>query len=115
MRLYAAETSLKNRKFKQAIEQYEWLARKQPDHVMTLNNLAWAYQQAKDPRALETIERAYKLKPDNAAVADTFGWILVEQGNTRRGIEMLQRAVVTAPGSTDYRFRLAQAFAKAGD
>ena len=90
-------------------------AQKQPDNVLVLNNLAWAYQQVKDPRALETAERAYKLKPDNAAVADTLGWMLVEQGNTTRGLELLQKAVAAAPKALEIRYHLAQAWVKSGD
>ena len=53
---------------KNAIEQYEWLlSRAARQRARSLNNLAWAYQQIKDKRALETAERAYKLKPDNPA------------------------------------------------
>ena len=67
------------------------------------------------PRALQTAEHAYKLKPDNAAVADTLGWMLVEQGNTKRGIEVLQKAVAAAPKAFEIRYHLAQALAKSGD
>jgi putative PEP-CTERM system TPR-repeat lipoprotein len=115
VRMYAAEASLKSAKFKSAIEQYEWLQQKQADNVVVLNNLAWAYHKVKDPRALETIERAYKLSPDNAAVADTLGWILVEQGNTKRGLELLQKALTAAPKAPEIRYHLAQAWLKAGD
>ena len=115
VRMYAAEASLKSHKFKEAIEQYEWLRQKQPDNVLVLNNLAWVYHEVKDPRALETAERAYKLKPDSPAVADTLGWILVEQGNTKRGLELLQKAVTAAPKAPEIRYHLAQAWLKAGD
>ena len=115
VRIYSAEASLKSGQYQNAIEQYEWLLRKQPDNVLALNNLAWAYQQVKDPRALQTAEHAYKLKPDNAAIADTLGWMLVEQGNTKRGIEVLQKAVDAAPNAFDIRYHLAQALAKSGD
>ncbi|HEV2007590.1 MAG TPA: XrtA/PEP-CTERM system TPR-repeat protein PrsT, partial [Burkholderiales bacterium] len=115
VRIYAAEASLKGGNYQNAIEQYEWLLRKQPENLLLLNNLAWAYQQVKDPRALQTVEHAYKLKPDNAAIADTLGWMLVEQGNTKRGIEVLQKAVDTAPNAFDIRYHLAQALAKSGD
>jgi putative PEP-CTERM system TPR-repeat lipoprotein len=114
-RLYIAEAGLKSGKYQDAIEQYEWLLRKLPNDVRALNNLAWAYHQVKDPRALQTAERAYTLKPDNAAVADTLGWILVEQANTKRGIEVLQKAVEAAPNMLEVRFHLAQALAKSGD
>lgn len=115
VRLYAADSSLNSGEYKDAIEQLEWLLRKQPDNIIALNNLAWAYHQAKDPRASETAERAYKLKPDNADVTDTLGWILSEQGNLSRGIELLQKAVASAPGAPVIRFHLAQALVKSGD
>jgi putative PEP-CTERM system TPR-repeat lipoprotein len=114
-RLYAADAGLKTGKYRGAIEHYEWLLQKQPDNIVVLNNLAWAYQQTKDARALPTAERAYKLKPDNPAVADTLGWILVEQGNTTRGVELLQKAVDAAPKALSIRFHLAQGLLKAGD
>ena len=114
-RLYFAEVNLKNTKFKEAIQQYEWLQQKRPDDVVVLNNLAWAYHQVKDPRALETAERAYKVKSDSPATADTLGWILVEQGNTKRGLELLQKAVTAAPKAPEIRYHLAQAWLKAGD
>ena len=115
VRAYAGESGIRRGKFKDAIVHYEWLQKMQPDNLLVLNNLAWAYQQVKDPRALETAERAYKLNPDNAAIADTLGWMLVEQGNTTRGVDLLQKAVAAAPKSPEIRYHLAQAWAKAGD
>ena len=114
-RAYAAESAIKRGKYGDAIAHYEWLQKKQPDSLLVLNNLAWAYQQVKDPRALETAERAYKLKPDNAAIADTLGWMLVEQGNAARGVEILQKAVAAAPAAQEIRFHLAQAWMKLSD
>ena len=114
-RAYAGESGIRRGKFKDAIVNYEWLQKTQPDNLLVLNNLAWAYQQVKDPRALETAERAYKLKPDNAAVADTLGWMLVEQGNAARGVELLQKAAAAAPDAKEIRFHLAQGLFKAGD
>ena len=115
VRNYAAEANLRTGNYQYAIEQYEWLSKKQPGNVMVLNNLANAYYQTKDARALETAERAYKLGPDDVAVADTLGWMLVEQGNTKRGIELLQKAVAAAPKATEPRYHLAKAFVKVGD
>jgi putative PEP-CTERM system TPR-repeat lipoprotein len=115
VRLYAADVSLRDGNNKRAIEQYEFVLRKQPDNVLVLNNLAWAYQQAKDSRALEMAERAYKLKPDSPDVTDTLGWMLSEQGNTSRGVELLQKAVAAAPGAQAIRFHLAQTYLKTGD
>jgi len=115
VRLYAADAMLKTGKYANAIGQYELLLVKQPENVQVLNNLAWAYQQVKDPRALQTAEHAYKVMPERAEVADTLGWMLVEQGNTKRGIEVLQKAVAAAPDALMIRYHLAQGLAKSGD
>jgi len=115
IRIVVAEMSLNGNRYPIAVEHYEWLLRKHPENVMFLNNLAMAYHHVKDIRALETAERAHKLQPDNAAIADTLGWILVEQGNPKRGLELLQRAVAAAPKNPEIRYHLAQALVKIGD
>jgi putative PEP-CTERM system TPR-repeat lipoprotein len=114
-RLYSAAVSLKMGNYNNSIEQYEWLRQKNPDNIVVLNNLSWAYHQVKDARALPTAERAYKLKPDNPAVVDTLGTILMEQGHTERGLKLLQKAVADAPNSLTIRFHLAQAWLKVGE
>jgi len=111
----SAETSLTSGKLNEAIEQYEALQQRQPDNYAVANNLAWAYFQVKDPRALAAAERAYRLKPESPDVLDTLGWIFVEQGDTGRGIDLLQAAVKAAPAVPSFRFHLAQAWLKAGD
>ena len=46
---------------------------------------------------------------------DTLGWILVEQGNTTRGLPLLEKAVSLAPEAADIRYHLAAGRAKSGD
>ena len=82
---------------------------------MALNNLAWIYQQEKDPRALEYAEKANQLAPDNPATLDTLGWILIEQGNTSRGLPLLQKANSLAPDAPDIHYHLILGLVKAGD
>jgi len=115
IRMYAAHSYLKTGEFRKSVEQYEWLRQRKPDDIVVLNNLAWAYQQIKDGRAVETAERAYKLQPDSPIVTDTLGWILVELGETKRGIDLLQKALSAAPKSQEIRYHLSQAWLKAGD
>jgi len=114
-RLYHAESYLARKQNKAAIAQYEILLKAQPDNVLVLNNLAALYQQEKDPRALATAERAYKLKPEVAAVADTLGWILVEQGQAARAVGLLRKAAESAPKSGEIGYHYAVALAKNGD
>jgi predicted Zn-dependent protease len=73
------------------------------------------YYQEKDPRALEVAEQVYKQQPNAAAIADTFGWILLEQGKTARGVEILQKAAELAPENPEISYHYAVALAKSGD
>jgi len=112
---YIAQSNLEAKQYKLAIVQFEAISKQEPDNAVALNNLAWAYQQEKDVRALPTAERAFKLAGANAGVLDTLGWILVEQGNMTRGVPLLQQAVSAAPASSEIRYHLALALNKSGD
>jgi putative PEP-CTERM system TPR-repeat lipoprotein len=113
--LYWAEELAKRGKTKQAIEQYLSVLDKDPRNVVALNNLANIYQQESDPRALNVAEEAFKLSPESPAIVDTLGWILVGQGQTTRGLELLQKAAGKAPNNAEIQYHLAVALAKAGD
>jgi putative PEP-CTERM system TPR-repeat lipoprotein len=114
-RNYFAGTYLAKKQNKEAIEQYEIILRQEPKYVPALNNLAWLYQQEKNPRALEYAEKANQLTPDNPAILDTMGWILVEQGNTSRGLPLLQKASSLAPKSAEIQYHLVLGLVKSGD
>lgn len=113
--MYLAEGQLQAKQFKPAIANFEAVLKKSPNNVLALNNLAWAYQQDKDPRALATAEQALKLAPESPAVMDTLGWILVEKGDLKRGIPVLEQASSRAPEANDIRYHLAFGLNKAGD
>jgi Flp pilus assembly protein TadD len=72
-------------------------------------------QQNKDPQALEYAEKANRLAADNPAVLDTLGSILIEQGNTARGLPLLRKAVSLAPDMPDIRYHLALGLIKVND
>ena len=79
-----------------------------------LNNLAWVSGEMKDPKALEYAERADKLAPNTPSILDTYGVLLLEKGDTARGLAMLQKAVAAAPDEANIRFNLARALIKDG-
>jgi tetratricopeptide (TPR) repeat protein len=112
---YVALENLKGGRNKLAIEQYQSLLKRDPKNAFAMNNLANLYLREKDPRALDTAEQAYKLLPDSPVIADTLGWILVEQGTTRRGLELLQMAGTKDPKNTEVQYHLAAALAKSGE
>lgn len=113
--MYVAERSLAKGQYKQAAAQFEVAARATPNNPIVLNNLAWTYQQLKDPRALETAEAAYRLSSDNPAVMDTLAMILAERGDYKRGLPLLQKAVGMVPQSGDLRLHLAEVLIKSGN
>lgn len=113
--MYVAETSIAKKQYKVAAQQLQAILKETPKNAAALNNLAWAYQQDKDPRALATAEQAYQLAPDSPAVMDTLGWLLVEQGNSARGLPLLQKAGALAPAAPEIHLHVAAALNKAGD
>ncbi|MGI4849785.1 MAG: XrtA/PEP-CTERM system TPR-repeat protein PrsT [Janthinobacterium lividum] len=115
VRSYLATVSLMKNDNKSAITQYEAILEKTPNDAAVLNNLALAYQQEKNPRAVETAEKALKLAPQSSAVMDTLGWMLVETGQVPKGLAQLQKAIAVAPNALDIRLHLAQALLKSGD
>jgi FimV-like protein len=113
--MYIAESSIARKQYKAAIPQLLAILKRTPDNAAALNNLAWTYQQEKDPKALETAEQAYRLAGESAPVMDTLGAILTERGDTKRSVALLQKASSLAPNDLDVRLHLAQALAKSGD
>lgn len=114
-RLYSAGIYLANQQNDAAIKEYEVIIQHHPDHAITLNNLAWLYQQKKDPRAVEYAERAYQNAPEAPAILDTLGWILFENGDTTRAVTLLQKAATLAPNAGEIQYHFAAALAKSGD
>jgi len=65
-----------------------------PDDAEALNALGYTLADRTDRRAeaLELIERAYKLKPDEPAIIDSLGWIRYRMGDLNASIKALRRA-----------------------
>jgi putative PEP-CTERM system TPR-repeat lipoprotein len=114
-RVYLARTYATRGDRKQAIALYEALVKGNPNHVAALNNLALLYLEENDARAQAIAEQVYKLKPASPEVADTLGWVLLQRGDTNKGLEMLQKASSIAKSNPEIRYHLAVAFAKTGD
>ena len=87
----------------------------QPNAPVILNNLAWVAGQLKDPNALQYAEQANGLLPNSPPMMDTLGWLLVEQGDVTRGVELLQKAVDLSPSTPSIRLNLAKGLIRAGN
>lgn len=97
-----------------ALRVYESVLEKDEGSLVALNNAAWLTQELSRPGALGLAERAHRLAPDNAAVLDTLGWILVGQNREQEAIPHLSRAAELAPDALEIRYHLATALAAGG-
>lgn len=99
----------------QALETYETVLEQRPNDVIALNNAAWLAREADNPRAQQYAQRAAELAPDQPAVLDTLGVVLLEGGNNESALETLQRAYRMSPEAPDIGFHLARAYQATGD
>lgn len=98
-----------------AITEYLKVTELAPQNAVALNNLAWILYLERDPRAVATARRAWKLAPDIPVVADTLGWILVETNQVAEGLPLLEQADrAIGLAQPDVRYHHAAALARAG-
>lgn len=94
-----------------AAEHYRALLKDHPSSAFALNNLALVYLHQGDDRALELAQQAHEIAPQNAAIGDTLGWILVNTGNVDKGLPLLRKAAEAAPQPA-MQYHLAVALAR---
>lgn len=114
VKLFQAEALVADKNYAAAAAHLEAMLKQHPGNVPALNNLALAYQHTHDKRAQQVAEQAFKLANEQPAVMDTLGWILVEQGDAERGLQLLQAASARAPAARDIRYHVAMALFKTG-
>lgn len=115
VRSYLADADMRANKILAAIQNYQVVLETEPNNILVLNNLAGLYQKQNDSRALATAEQAYQLRDGDPVILDTLGWILVQQGDQKRGVSLLQKAVATSAHSSLRRYHLAVGYVKSGD
>lgn len=106
---------LKDGDNKEAIRAFEAVYVSQPGNITALNNLAWLYSLENDNRALEFAEKAYKAKPEDSGIQDTYGWILVQQGEVEKGLQILEEVMTVLSRVPEVRYHYAVALMKTGD
>lgn len=96
--------------YSKAQQHYETVLSIDPNHLVTLNNLAWLYSEQNNPKALELAKKAYEKSPQTPAIADTYGLILIKQGDKKEGLAILEKTVKSFPDSPTIQFHLAKAY-----
>lgn len=110
-----AIAQLNGKRLKEAADNYRILARANPRDLVAYNNLAWLLGELRDKEAAAVAEQALRLSPDDPATQDTVGWVLVNAGQAKRGLELLAKAHAKAPAIPEIHWHWAAALAKAGD
>lgn len=98
-----------------AASQYELVLKAYPTNIAALNNLAWIYTEQGNPKALAMAERAYKLAPQSADVADTYAWALIAANQPETALPIVTKAAKAAPKVPAIQYHLAVAQARTGD
>jgi tetratricopeptide (TPR) repeat protein len=82
-----------------------------PDHAATLNYLGYMLtdRNVRVPEALEMIQRALKIEPNNGAYLDSLGWAYFRLGRFAEAEEQIRRAVELSPGDPTMHDHFAEA------
>jgi putative PEP-CTERM system TPR-repeat lipoprotein len=115
MRLVLAQAHQADGRDDDARRQYTLVLEQDDSNAVALNNLAWLNYVQGDNEAVGLAARAHSLEPDSGAIADTYGWILVEFGEVEKGIVVLRQAVEKEPAIGEIRYHLAVALSRSGE
>jgi tetratricopeptide (TPR) repeat protein len=87
-----------------------------PDQPFVLNYLgySWADMGQHLPEARQMIERALEQRPNDGAIIDSLGWVMLRQGDAAGAVKTLERAVELEPEDPAINGHLGDAYAAAG-
>jgi len=96
----------------QAEADLEHALRLSPDEPYVLNYLgySWAEQGRELSRARQMIEKAAELRPNDGAIIDSMGWVLMRQGDGAAAVHWLERAVELEPEDPTINAHLGDAY-----
>lgn len=95
--------------FKGSIVEYEKIKDYIAGNATALNNLAWSYQQVGDKRARSIAKTASELAPNDPAVLDTYGYILLQAGEKSEAKTILEKALNLDPDNAEIKAHWEQA------
>lgn len=115
-RLYLASALKKAGRRKQALDHYGWLSTNAAGNPRVLNEVALAYQEYGVTGYMAMAEKAARLAPGDASVLDSYAMVLINKGELKAAVPILQKAVAIAGNNLPVvRLHLADAYIKQGD
>jgi predicted Zn-dependent protease len=87
-----------------------------PDQPVVLNFLgfSWAEQNRNLPQARDMIQRALQQRPNDGAIVDSLGWVVLRLGDVQRAVQLLQQAAELEPVDPTITGHLGDAYWDAG-
>lgn len=87
-----------------------------PDQPYVLNYLgySWADKGEHLAEARRMIQLASERRPNDGAITDSLGWVLLRQGDVKDAVQVLERAVELEPEDATINGHLGDAYAAAG-
>jgi putative PEP-CTERM system TPR-repeat lipoprotein len=116
LRMFYGQSLQQSGERARAREEYSRVLKTQPNNLVVLNNLAWLHYEDGDAAGgVRYAEQAYQQGgAEHAEIADTLGWLLISNGQTERGLVLVQEALAKAPHIGSIRYHAAVAFDRLG-
>ena len=88
----------------------------QPDNPLLLNFLGYSMTEQHEDlaEAERLLRKAVELDPDDAAIRDSLGWVMVERGDLKEGTQLLERAVAQTPEDPEVNYHLGEVYWRMG-
>jgi Flp pilus assembly protein TadD len=87
-----------------------------PDQPYVLNYLgySWADKGEHLAEARQMIQKAAERRPNDGAITDSLGWVMLRQGDVGSAVQLLERAVELEPEDSTINGHLGDAYSAAG-
>jgi tetratricopeptide (TPR) repeat protein len=83
-------------------------------YVLNYLGYSWAVKKQNLPQARQMIEQALQAVPNDGAVVDSLGYVMLQQGDTHGAVTTLTKAVTLEPNDPEINAHLGDAYAAAG-
>jgi TonB family protein len=116
LRMRLAWSLAQRRQFAQAEAEYQAILQIEPDNAMALNNLGYGLleRNANLEEAVQMIQRAVTIEPNNDAYLDSLGWAYFKLGKLAEAEKYLTRAASLNKTSAELREHLGDLYYKQG-
>jgi len=102
-----AQYYLAENQYEPARQTYKKIESLLPDQPIVLNNMAWTLRDVAPEEGLKYAQRANQISPENPMILDTLGMLYLETGNTKKALDILEKAAAMALDFIDIQINYA--------